>query len=167
MAPLGRGVRSGSGGVRLVFQPPVEFIVRQSGRFRHYLEDLDSLWGRFKPLMQSLEERMWETDGFGTWPPLAESTVLQKGSAEILVDSGDLRDSLVDPGRAARTTSKTMEWGTDADFAHWHQEGGTIEGRPPERQVIPDPFPVEERRKFEREMVSYVNDAARRTWGVI
>jgi hypothetical protein len=83
------------------------------------------------------------------------------------VETGDLRSSLVDPGRAATRHGDSFEWGTDVDFAHWHQEGGSIEGRPPQRQLIPDPFPLDERRKFEREMVNYVNAAALRTRGAI
>jgi hypothetical protein len=96
MPPLG-GVRSGGGGVTMVFQPPVEFIVRQSARFRHELEDLSGLWDRFEPLMSDLEERVFSTQGFGQWPALAESTRRQKGSSEIMVETGDLRSSLVDP----------------------------------------------------------------------
>jgi phage gpG-like protein len=160
-------VRSG-GGVDLVLEPPIPFILRQSGKFRAALEDLNPLWDRFKPLMADFEERVWETGGFGEWPPLAQSTIRQKGSSEILVgETGDLRRSLTDPNEAAETSRTQMVWGTDVTYAEYHQEGGDVAGRPPQREVIPDPFPVEERRKFEAETVNFVNAAARRTWGRI
>jgi hypothetical protein len=170
MPPIG-GVRSGAGGISMVLEPPVPFILRQSELFKLALEDLTFLWDRFEPLMQDLEERVWETQGFGEWPPLADSTIEQKArhgwSLEPMVRTGALRDSMTDPGAASERTPKSMTWGTDIDYAHWHQEGGTTEGRPPQRQIIPDPLPVDERRKFEQAMVSYVNDASRRTWGTI
>lgn len=168
---IGGSVRSGPGGVTIAFQPPVEFILRQSGRFRHELDNLDGLWDRFKPLMSELEEEVFGSHGFGAWPALAESTQRQKAAlgypGDIMVRTGRLRESLINPGQAARTSAHEMEWGTSVDFAHWHQEGGSIEGRPPERELIPDPMPVGWRRRFEKATVDYVNDAARRTWGVI
>jgi len=39
-------------------------------------------------------QEAFETGGFGEWPELAESTILQKGSDAILIDEGDLRQSI-------------------------------------------------------------------------
>lgn len=162
--PIGVGARAGAGSVDIVFRPPLEFILRQSAAFRHQLEDLDGLWDRFEPLMSDLEAQQWDSHGFGEWPPLADSTLRQKTSGELMVETGALRDSLVDPASAAKRSARQLEWSTDVPYAGFHQEGGDDL---PQREVIPDPFPVDWRRRFERETVSYVNDAARKTWGAV
>jgi phage gpG-like protein len=155
----------GSGGVKIAFQPPLEFILRQNTAFQRQLLILDDLWDRFKPLMSEFETEWFASEGEGSWPPLADSTLRQKTGSEMLVETGTLKRSLTDAGQAARTTARTMEWATDVAYAGFHQTGGYVPGRPPQRQVIPDPFPVEWRREFERETVNYVNAAAARTWG--
>lgn len=43
----------------------------------------------------------FETGGFGTWAPNAESTIKSKGSASPLIDDGSLRDAIMSkPGVA-------------------------------------------------------------------
>lgn len=164
-APIVRG----GAGVTVQFRPPIEFILRQAGAFRRGLLDLDPLWDRFKPVMAAIEEQQFATEGHGDWPALADSTIRQKAALgfppDPLIRTGALRRSLTDPGQAARTTPRSMTWGTDVAYAHWHQDGGSIPGRPPQRKVID--LTVEDRRRFEREMLSWVNQLAARTWGRI
>lgn len=165
--PLVTGGRSsGGGGVQIVFQPPMSFIAAQAGRFRAGLLDLVPLWDMFEPVMVALEERQFDTQGGGAWPPLAESTMLQKARhgwpAEPLVRTGDLKASLTDPGRAFTKGPMHAEWGTDVTYAHYHQDGTT---KMPMRQVIPDPFPATDRQLLEREMVTWINEVAAMTFG--
>jgi phage gpG-like protein len=154
---------TGRGGVTVAFDPPVEFILRQTGAFRRSLENLEPLWARVAPLMAEIEERWFDTGGDGSWPPLAESTLAQKARrgfpADPLVATGDLKDSLVDPARAGNVGPGYLAWETDVAYAGYHQDPSTP-GRPPQRQVIPDPFPVEDRRKIETAIVTWVNFAA-------
>lgn len=165
--PVSGGVIAGKGGgVKLVLNPPVEFILRQSGAFQAALVmEMDKLFEAFKPVMGALESEWFDSNGHGEWPELAPSTVARKGHATILVDTGDLRASLVDPGRAMQIHGTSAEYGTDVEYAHWHQDGGYVAGRPPQRQVIPDPLPVETRRLLEREMVKWVDVLSAKTWG--
>lgn len=165
-APLiGRPGSTVGGGVRIALSPPLSFILRQTGAFRRSLENLEPLWDMFKPIMSQVESELWQTEGHGDWPPLSPVTVARKGHSQILVDTGDLRASLVDPARAAHTTRQQMTWGTSVPYAAFHQEGGRIPGRPPKRQVID--IRVEDRRKFETALVTYLNLQARRTIGRI
>jgi len=151
--------------VQIVLQPPVSFILRQSGAFRRALLDLTPLWGRFKTVMSEVEQERFDSQGYGDWPPLAASTLRRRGPGPILVQTGQLRDSLVNPAQAAQTTRSTMTWGTGVPYAHWHQDGGSIPGRPPQRVILD--IRTEDRRRLEQQMVGYVNDVAARTWGRI
>lgn len=167
--PVVGGARSGTGGgIHITLNPPVEFILRQAGVFRNALaRDLDKMYERFKPVLSKMEAEQWASKGHGAWPPLAASTLARKRGSEMMVETGNLRDSLVDPGRAMKIHGATAEWGTDVDFAIHHQDGGYVPGRPPQRQLIPDPFPVDERRKLEQVQVKWVNEIAARTFGRI
>lgn len=156
--------------VRMMLDPPVAFILRQSGSFRRNLLNLTPLWDRFKTVMSDIERERFDSEGHGDWPALAQSTIEQRiaagfGAGPILQRTRTLADSLIDPNRAASTTPRTMTYGTDVAYAHFHQEGGTIAGRPPQRVILD--LRVEDRRRLEREQVRWINDVAARTWGRI
>jgi len=156
------------GGVTIQIEPPIEFILQQTGRFQEALLDLEPLWELVKPVAADVEEEQFGSRGEGAWPALAASTLMRKEAggwpSDPLVRTGDLKASLTDPGRAADTGPRHMIYGTDVDYAQFHQEGTR---RMPQRQVIPDPYRVEDRRKVEAAMVAYVNAAARLTFGRI
>jgi phage gpG-like protein len=163
-APVTGGVSAGGGGVSIKLHPPIEFILRQHGEFSRRLQHLQPLWDKFGEIMAEVEEEQWATGGHGAWPALAETS--DPGPA-LMVQSGALLDSLTDPGSALRAQSMSAEYGTRIEYAHYHQVGGYIPGRPPQRQVIPDPFPAEARQKLERAMVTFLNDVAADTFGRI
>jgi hypothetical protein len=158
--------------VRLEFQPPLAFIERQHGAFRAILEDLTGLWARFIPLLSQMERRWFESHGEGAWPELAESTLERKRAQGFSLEplrtddrQGSLYDTLTDPQLAAAAGPHTLVWSTGVPYAHFHQDGGSTPGRPPQRQVIPDPLPVEYRRQFEQATVSWLNEAAAAAFG--
>ena len=164
--PVISGGKSGGGGVTVKFVPPLSFLARQAGAFGRELRDLRPLWDRFEPVMAEMEQRQFDTRGDGAWPPLAESTLRQKSMrgwpADPLVRTGALKDSLTDPGRAFTKGPMNAEYGTNIPYAHYHQDGTS---KMPARQVIPDPVKAEDRRKFEREMVRWIDSVAARTFG--
>lgn len=168
-APVTGGVISGAGGgVSLVINPPVEFILKQSGAFQRALvTEMDAMYEMFKPVLGEMEAEQWASNGHGEWPPLAPSTVARKGHSTILVDTGALRASLVDPGSAMRIMGVDAEYGTNIGYAFYHQDGGYVAGRPPQRQVIPDPIDVSIRRQLETLMVRWIDLLAAKTWGRI
>ena len=172
MAGVAAGRGSGAAGVTLVLQPPVEFILRQHGAFRRALEDLTGLWERFVPLVAAMEERWISSRGDGSWPDLAESTLAskqQRGFSLEPLRTDDRPESLyrtlVDPQQAARIGPGSLIWETDVAYAHFHQDGGDVAGRPPQRQVIPDPIPLADRRTFEAATVSWLNEQAALAFG--
>lgn len=166
---VGGGVISGKGGgIKLIINPPVEFILKQSGAFQRALvSEMDRMYETFKPVLGAMEQEWFASNGQGTWPPLADSTVARKGHSTILVDTGDLKASITDPGRAMQIHGVEAEYGTDVEYAIYHQDGGYVAGRPPQRQVIPDPLPVDTRRELERLMVAWIDLLAAKTWGRI
>lgn len=158
--------------VEMVFRPPLDFIVRQQGAFRRALEDLSGLWRRFLPILEAMELDWFTSQGQGAWPPLAESTLRQKAargySLQPLITDGrpsSLQATLTDPNRAATIEPEMLIWGTGVPYAHFHQDGGSVEGRPPQRQVIPDPLPLVHRRQLEAATVSWINEAAALAFG--
>lgn len=166
MSPVGP-VRTGAsarGGVDITLYPPLDFILKQAARFRLRLLDFSKLWDAFGAIMAEIEAEQWATQGHGDWPPLAASTIERKGHGEILVETGELRSSLTDPGMAMRKSAKTLEYGTNVDYARYHQEGTP---KMPMRQVITDPFRVEDRRKLEVAMVAWIDEISRETFGRI
>lgn len=155
--------------MQIVLRPPLEFILRQSGALRRGLLNLGPLWDRFEREMSAIQAERFASEGYGEWPALAESTLADRArrgfaAGPILQRTRTLRDSLVDPAQASRTTPRTMTWGTDVDYAILHQDPPTP-GRPPQRTVLD--LRVEDRRRLETQMVSWVNDLAARTWGRI
>jgi phage gpG-like protein len=165
--PRGVGpTSSGKGGVAIDFEPPIEFILKQAGAFRRRLEEFASLWELFKPIMGAYEQEVFSTHAHGAWPELAQSTLRYK-TGELMVESGALRASLVDPGQAMHIQGRSAWYGTEVEYAHWHQDGGSIPGRPPQRQLIEDPFPTSTRRELEAATITWINVLARETWGLI
>lgn len=163
--PVTGPVTTTKSGVRFVLRPPLEFIQRQVGEFRRELEDLDPLWDRFSEVLPDIFGRWFASHGDGEWPPLAESTIEQKSRLgyppDPLVRTGHLLDTLRDPNAAVERSPDQMSWGSEAEYAGYHQEGDGV----PQRQVIPDPFPAEDRRKLEQEMVEWLNEAMADTLG--
>jgi phage gpG-like protein len=159
----GRTSTRGNGEVRMEFRPPIEFIQRQIGGFRHELEDLDGLWDRFSRVLPDIFRSWFSSHGDGTWPPLAPSTIAEKSKQgyppDPLVRTGTMRAHLLDPNYAVERSHDSFAWGTDDPYAAFHQTGTT---RMPMRQVIPDPFPVRDRQLLESAVVDWVNDAAAR-----
>lgn len=156
--------------VRVVLSPPVPFILRQTGTFKRNLLNLSPLWDKFKPVMSAIEQERFDTEGHGQWPALADSTIQDRlkhgySAGPILQRTRDLADSLIDPNRAAQTGPRHMIWGTDVAYAHYHQDGGTVAGRPPRREILD--IRVDDRRKLEQAQVQWINEIAARTFGRI
>lgn len=167
------GVVRVGGVVNLSLNPPIAFIDEQFGTFRSLLRDFSGLWRRFALTMSKIELERFATEGGGTWPPLAASTILDKerhGFPEFpLIRTGALYESLTDADQAAVITPWTMTWGTDVPYAKYHQgfqdDAGTPTdpGRPPVRKVID--IRVDDRRRLEADQVSWLNDVAREAFG--
>lgn len=162
------GANVRTSGVSVVIEPPIDFILKQTAEFQAALLDLEPLWELVKPEVSRMEEEQFSSQGHGAWPPLADTTLAIKEAggwpSDPLIRTGDLKASLTDPGRAADSGPQRMIWSTDVEYARFHQTGTR---RMPMRQVIPDPYPVEERRKVEMAMVTYINRASAETFGRI
>lgn len=92
----------------------------------------------------AIESRRFQAEGPG-WLPLAESTQADRARSgygpqhPILVRTDTLALSLTRPdqqGSVYREEPEGFFVGTNVPYAHWHQTGGTIAGRPPQRQLV-------------------------------
>lgn len=170
---MARAVVRAGGVVSLELSPPIEFIEAQFGEFGRELTDFTGLWERFADTLQDVEKERFATEGFGEWPPLAPSTIREKTRLGFpltpLVRTGALEASLTQREQAMRLTPQSMSWGTDVPYAKYHQgyqdEEGTPTdpGRPPQRKVLD--IRVEDRRRLEASMVSWIDEIAARTLG--
>jgi len=71
--------------------------------------------------------------GGGSWKRLADSTVAKKGHSQILVDTGDLQESVTRPDAQWQIldyTSNGFQFGTQRPWAFVHQYGSSKPGRP-------------------------------------
>lgn len=156
-------------GVSVKLEPPISFIRAQAGAFRRDLSNLIPLWDRFERELSAIGQERFDTRGYGEWPALAASTLAQKAAhgfpLDPLIRTRTLEESLTNPALAAVKGPQQFSWGTDVEYAHFHQDGGDTPGRPPQRKVLD--LRVEDRRRLEREQVSWLNERARLTWGRI
>jgi hypothetical protein len=152
--------------IRMEMTPSIEYLVEQCRKFRLGISDLNPLWDMVEPIMEGVETAQFE--GAGNWAPLAESTLARKEAggwpSDPLVRTGDLKESLVNPGAAVDRGPMHFSYGSDIPYSGLHQTGTR---NMPARQVIPDPFRVEDRRKVEGAMVAYINGLSRETFGGI
>lgn len=163
----------GTGVVNVELSPPLEFIRGQLGEFRRELEDFTHLWERFADVLEQTERERFDTDGYGEWPPLAPSTVREKTRLGFplrpLVRTATLERSLTDRELAMRLTPRTMSWGTDVEYAKYHQGfrdaagAPTDPGRPPVRKVLD--IRVDDRRRLEAAMIAWIDEIAARSLG--
>jgi hypothetical protein len=122
--------------------------------------DMTDLWLDYAEILSRFEAEWFQTEGRGAWPPLAPETLLWKARhgypPDPLIRTGNLLESLTDPGQAAQVgqgrtslgtfSRQAFSWGTDVvdergrEYAHYHQYG---EGSNPLRQVIPWPLPAD------------------------
>lgn len=155
-----------AGIVSLELSPPVEFIADQIGGFRDRLTDFTPLWERFASVLEGIETDRFDTEGHGEWPELAPSTVREKTRLgfplDILVRTGKLKKSLTERELAMRLTPLSMSWGTDVEYAKYHQEGTT---KMPQRKVLD--IDVADRRRLEAAMVGWIDQVAAESLGRI
>ena len=105
---------------------------------------------RDEVIRPAIEEQI-RTQGMRSGDPYRELTEpyrlrkeAQYGVQPILVASGDMRDDL-DEVTAYRITRDSMTYEPSNDYAHWHQTGGYVENRPPQRiilKLIPNDYQV-------------------------
>ena len=77
---------------------------------------------RLAPVFSRSGEERFSSDGFGKWPPLAESTKRRHGNHQILRLTGRLEASLTSLD-ATDVRGEGVSYGTDVDYAVFHQEG--------------------------------------------
>lgn len=102
----------------------------------HAVNDLLPVMTRIAEDMMRVEEAVFSSQGRrggGSWKPLKPETVKRKGSSQILVDTGQLKASLTEPGanfQILNISGSTIEFGTSDPVAVFHDEGRGQARRP-------------------------------------
>src|SRR6266545_2075470 len=105
------------------------------------VEETAPVFGAIATDMFRVEKAIFSSQGrrFGSsWKYLAESTRLKKGHPVILVDTGDLRRSVTEPGaefQILQIDRFGIDFGTHRPWAFVHQFGDK-RGHVPKRQFI-------------------------------
>lgn len=88
--------------------------------------------------------------------PYASWKQQQVGDEPILVFKGTMRAAMINPN-SLQITPRRLKYEPDVpDYAILHQEGGEIEGRPPQRKMVQ--LPMEVRHSWDAIFVSWLND---------
>lgn len=118
-------------------------IARELLRVGEHAEDAAPAFRNIADYFRDLEREQFRSEGgsgSGGWPPLAASTLLRKAKLgqpqNILVASGDLRDSLTDAGDEQHIEDVSHDgllFGTRDPKAKYHQHGTS---RMPQRRPV-------------------------------
>lgn len=99
------------------------------------LEQPSSLLSTLGEELVEIESRLFASGGDGQWAPLAEGTVMRKGSGRTLVDKGDLLAGLTSQS-SIQTEDDSVSITTSHPAAKY-LAGGT--SRMPRRDPAPEP----------------------------
>jgi hypothetical protein len=120
------------------------------------VKDLSPVWPEVGAAFQARQRNIFATDGRGTWPFLAASTILRKGSATTLVRTGALQASVSSPVPSARGPQFAEFGGNNlgVGYIHWHVRGAGV----PVRHPVP-PLIASERKALIEPIREYVRKA--------
>lgn len=102
-------------------------------------ETFDKVFAEITLDIMRIEKQVFSSHGRrggGSWKPLAESTVERKGHSIPLVATGELRNSVTEPGarnQILEIDNRGIIFGTTRPFAYVHQYGSK---HVPRRQFI-------------------------------
>ena len=124
--------------------PTIKIEIDGMQKFRKALNSLgDQIQNPPEKLMRRLGETSIEdidqrfmTAGYGTWPPLAPSTIAKKGHGFILIDSGAMFQSSRISGMERNAVEVDVPYGGpehNPDVPSIHQHG---KGHIPQRKII-------------------------------
>jgi hypothetical protein len=106
-------------------------------------QDMSPLWPKVGELFAEQQRDIFAS-GFN-WQPLERSTIIKKGDARVLVESGALMQAATSP-IPVEATPLYAKFGvrhSDVNYAHWHARGAGV----PERRPVP-PLSTELRRAW-------------------
>lgn len=117
-------------------------------KLKDELDEMDGLWDRISDIMVEETHLLWDSEGATAvppWPPLAEATIEKKTRMGVpldpMVETGALKESFFGEFTQGRSslgtfTSKEFSWGTDVEYAKYHQEGPEHNDALPVRNVV-------------------------------
>lgn len=140
--------------------PDMAEFNRSFSRFGELVDDFTWAFEQIADNFYAGEGEMFSSGGGGAggWAPLKDSTIARKGSSEILVETGMLRDSLTTrEGAFSRfgLQPKRLEMGSSVPYGAYHQTGTS---RMPARP------PVKLTEKQKTEWMKYIHEHIVKAW---
>lgn len=125
------------------FEAGMERVEEKLDRVSKIARDGSELWPKVGEVFAEQQRQIFSS-GFN-WQPLAPATILQKGSARVLVDTGALMEAATSeiPIESTPLYAKFGVRHGDVPYAHWHARGAGV----PERAPVP-PVSAELRRAW-------------------
>jgi hypothetical protein len=107
--------------------------------------DMTPLWGKIGEIFAAHQRDVFSS-GYD-WQPLEAATIVKKGSAQVLVETGRLMQAATSatPVEANRLYAKFGLTHSQVPYAHWHARGAGV----PERDPVPDLTPTVRRQWLE------------------
>jgi hypothetical protein len=107
--------------------------------------DMTPLWGKIGEIFAAHQRDVFSS-GYD-WQPLEAATIVKKGSAQVLVETGRLMQAATSatPVEANRLYAKFGLTHSQVPHAHWHARGAGV----PERDPVPDLTPTVRRQWLE------------------
>lgn len=127
--------------------------------------EVGPLLSAFADELRGVERDLFDAEGFGDWPPLAASTVAQKGSGSILRETDALFSSLTEQGASGATQEifgNELIFGTSVEYATFHRTGTS---RMPKRDPLPVPR-AQDMRRFTKATQAWLIGGDRAAFGV-
>jgi hypothetical protein len=108
-------------------------IEEKVDRVSKLARDMTPLWPKVGELFAAQQRDVFAS-GFN-WQPLERATIIKKGSARVLVETGALMQAATSP-IPVEATPLYAKFGvrhSDVTYAHWHARGAGV----PERRPVP------------------------------
>jgi len=115
------------------FDAGVARLEEKAGRIEKLSRDMSALWPKVGELFAEQQRDLFSSGS--TWQPLAQSTIIKKGDARVLVETGALMEAATSPipVESAPLYAKFGVRPGSIPYAHWHARGAGV----PERRPVP------------------------------
>ena len=137
------------------FDAGIEQIDDKLTRVGKVASDANPLWPKVGEAFAEFQREVFASGH--NWAPLERTTILKKGSAQVLVERGVLMQAATSP-TPVEANAVFAKFGVrhgDVPYAHWHARGAGV----PERRPVPNLSPA-----AVQDILRIVADRVREEW---
>lgn len=137
------------------FDAGIEKVDDKLTRVGKVASDANALWPRVGEVFADFQRQVFATGH--NWAPLERTTIVKKGSAQVLVEKGVLMQAATSPTPVEANAVYARFGLTHAQvpYAHWHARGAGV----PRREPVPNLSPA-----AIQDILRIVSDRVREEW---